>query len=90
MSKRKPLTVYISKRYLLAFRILMLLIATYFLIDMYEVWIHGIVNQGSVTHIKGDGLGFYSYFLKKVSFTCLFLWLATFGAKDLSSADKDS
>lgn len=89
MTKREPLVVYLDKKFLLAFRITMLIVSLPFLHDIYTVLSTGVANSGGVITEKGEGWGYYAYLFKKLAFAFLFIWLGTFGAKDKTQAPKD-
>lgn len=90
MSNRAPLVVYLDKKYLLAFRITMLLVSLPFLHDVYLILASGIADSGEYIVNRGEGWGYYAYLFKKSAFAFLFIWLGTLGAKGKSDIpDKD-
>ncbi len=89
MTKGGPLVVYLDKKYLLAFRITMIIVSIPFLQDVYVVLSTGIANSGGVITEKGEGWGYYAYLFKKLAFALLFLWLGSFGAKDKTKASSE-
>lgn len=84
MTTRKPLVVYLDKKFLTAFRILMIIVSIPFLHDVYTVFSSEVANSGGVVTKKGEGWGYYAYLFKKLAFAFFFIWLGTFGAKDIT------
>lgn len=82
MSNRKPLVVYLDKKYLVAFRITMLVVSLPFLNDVYLIIDSGIADSGEYIINRGEGWGYYAYLFKKSAFAFLFIWLGTLGAKE--------
>jgi len=72
----------LDKKYIVPFRIIMLLIAVPFAIEVYEVLTTGIADKGSYTITRGEDWGYYAHLGKYLSFALFFLWLGSFGVKD--------
>ena len=79
MSKIKLLKVYLDKKYLIPFRLVMLLVSLPFVIDIYVALDTGF-SGGRIAFSSGE-FGYYSYISKKAAFSAFFLWLASFGSK---------
>lgn len=82
----KPIRVYIKKKYLLGFRIVMLIVALPFLGDAYNAIITGeiLTNRGNLRVLDETSTSNFAYYAalgKEVIFSLFFLWLATFGSK---------
>ncbi|MDJ0917633.1 MAG: hypothetical protein QNJ05_07710 [Woeseiaceae bacterium] len=80
MKETKPIRVYLEKKWLTPFRILMLMLATPFIADVYSALATG-VSQGRVYDPTIDE-PFYLYVevLRDAAFALLMLWFATFGS----------
>lgn len=72
------LRVYLERKYILPFRMVMLLATVPFLINMYDAINTGIAFSGRY-YVEAYTSGFYVYLLKQGAFLLLFLWLGTFG-----------
>lgn len=81
MRKFKLLVVYLDEKYLLSFKLIMLLISAYFLYEAYIVYETGIADKGSYVIRVGEHRGYYSFLMKKCAFGLFFMWLGTFGSK---------
>ena len=70
-----------ERKYINAFRAVMLLVAVPFLLRVYDVLGTGVADLG--THIveRGDGWGYYAHLFKHAAFSIFFLWLGSFGVK---------
>lgn len=77
MSNRAPLVVYLDKKYLLAFRITMLLVSLPFLHDVYLILASGIADSGKYIVSRGEGWGYYAYLFKKIS-VCFLIYLVRY------------
>lgn len=74
--------VYIRNKYLIGFRIVMLLLALPIAIDIYEIVQTGeAVRKDVVLMNDNNSHRYYAYLLKQVMFFCFFFWLGTFGSK---------
>ena len=89
MSKRARLVVYLDKRYLLAFKICMLLVSLPFLYDVFIILSSGIADSGAYVVKRGEGWGYYVYLFKKSAFAFLFVWLGTLGSKEKLNTPED-
>lgn len=58
----------------------MLLISIPFILNSYETILNGIAISGKYTYPK-ENWGYYAYLFKELTFSLLFLWLATFGTR---------
>jgi hypothetical protein len=82
MAKLKIIKVYLDKKYLLAFRVAMILVALPFILNVYETLTSGVALDGKFTFIQGEHWGYYSYLSKNLAFSFLFLWLGLFGTEE--------
>ena len=89
ISTRTPLVVYLDKRYLLAFKICMLLVSLPFLYDVFIILSSGLADSGEYVVKRGEGWGYYAYFFKKSAFAFLFVWLGTLGSKEKLNTPED-
>lgn len=89
MNKFKLIRIYIDKKYILAFRIIMLLISWPFVVDVYEIISTGIADTGKYISVKGEDWGYYAYLSKKLAFSLFFIWLGSFGVQDKALASDD-
>jgi len=79
--------VYLEKKFLLAFRCLMIFVALFFLWPIYIAFNDGyVIGKGSKR--MASELSFYSYLLKEFFIASLFIWLGTGGARE-KKADED-
>lgn len=78
----------LDKRYITPFRIIMLLIALPFAIEIYDVLTTGIADKGSYVVARGEHWGYYTHLGKYASFALLFLWLGSSGVKDKEAANR--
>lgn len=79
----KLLVVYMEKKYLLGFKLLMMVLAIPVALEIID-----IISSGSVVNSKGKELilgeesyAFYSKLIKEIAIFVLFSWLGTFGSK---------
>lgn len=72
----------LDKRYIVPFRLIMLLIAVPFAMEVYEVLATGVADKGSYVVTRGEHWGYYAHLAKYLAFALLFLWLGSFGVKD--------
>lgn len=79
--------VYLEKKFLLVFRLLMFLIVSLFLWTVYEAFDNGYVETKGNKELEGS-LIFYLYILKQLVFAGLFIWLGAGGARDRMHNDK--
>lgn len=82
MYKFKLIRIYVDKKYLLSFKLVVLILALPFLYKVYDLITTGMVIDGEHTFIKGEDSGFYSYLINYITFSALLLWLGFFGFKD--------
>ena len=85
MKKESLITVYVEKKFLLAFRILMLSLAIVFFIPVWNCLDDGyVISKGE----KRDttSMVFFLYILKYLAMSMLFLWLGTGGAKEKNNS----
>ncbi len=79
--------VYLEKKFLLAFRLLMLFVALYFLWPVYKAFDQGyIIAKGSKSSINDTS--FYFFVFKELLIAALFIWLGTGGSKEKKTDDK--
>lgn len=72
--------VYLEKKFLLAFRFLMIFVALYFLWPIYNAFDKGyIIAKGSKSSM--NDMSFYSFVFKDLLIAALFIWLGTGGAE---------
>jgi hypothetical protein len=87
MKKYSLIHVCFEKKFLLVFRLLMIVVALCFLWPIYNA-----INDGYVT-IKGSKwingqMSFYTYIIKYFVIAALFIWLGAGGARKKESDDK--
>lgn len=79
--------VYLEKKFLLAFRMLMIFVALYFLWPVYNAFDNGyIIAKGSKNSINDPS--FYFFVFKELLIAALFIWLGTGGAREKKPDDK--
>lgn len=88
MKEPELIRVYLKRKYVLAFRIVMLLVSWPFIFDVYQVIVAGSANLGTHIAVRGEDWGYYAHLSKKGIFALFFLWLGTFGTKDIATVDK--
>jgi len=89
MSKVRLIRVYLEKKYLLAFRAVMLMVAVPFFITVYKALISGsIETRSGAIETLGNGSGFYIIILEKIAFILFFIWIGTFGSAEKKATDK--
>ena len=72
----------LDKKYIAPFRVVMLLIASPFALEAYDVLVSGFADNGSYVLARGEDWGYYAHLAKYASLALLFLWLGSFGVKD--------
>ena len=76
------LVVEINKKYLMGFKVAMIMISVPFVIDAYEIYKSGsYINKDGFEYIRGESRGYYSFLVKKAVYASFFIWLGTFGSK---------
>ena len=80
----------LDRKYILPFRIIMLLIAAPFVAEVFEVLTTGVADRGIDVIARGENWGFYAHLAKYTSFALLFLWLGSFGVKDKTASTRDN
>ncbi len=82
----KILRVYLDRKYLVGFRIIMLLVACFFLVEAYEIYSSGeAISRRNVATLgvsESEDFAYYSALGKKLAFGLFFTWLGTFGSTD--------
>jgi hypothetical protein len=79
--------VYLEKKFLLAFRFLMIFVALYFLWPIYNAFDKGyIIAKGSKSSM--NDMSFYFFVFKDLLIAALFIWLGTGGAREKKLDDK--
>lgn len=73
--------VYLEKKFLLAFRLLMFFVALCFLWPIYGAFNDGYVIVKGSKRMAGQ-MSFYSYLMKELLIAGLFIWLGTGGARE--------
>ncbi len=79
MNKLKLVRVNVNRNYLWAFRIVIFLASTPFLLDLYHVLVTGIIQDGRTTATHENGKLFYLIIIKKMAYAMLLLWFCTGG-----------
>jgi hypothetical protein len=79
MEKINLIRVYIEKKYLLSFKVIMIFITLFFLSNIYIAVDDGFVFYKGDKRLLGETL-FNMYVLKDLMISSLFLWLATGGS----------
>ncbi len=79
--------VYLEKKFLVAFRCLMIFVALSFLWPIYTALNDGYVMTKGSKSIAGQP-SFYLHLLKELLIASLFIWLGTGGARE-KKADED-
>lgn len=75
------LRIYIHKKYLVAFRIVMIIAALPFADNVYDAVTTGTTNLRTDYVTRGEHWGFYANVAKNLAFTFFFIWLATGGTR---------
>lgn len=81
MRNHKFVVVYLEKKFLFGFRLLMLFVAYVFAMNAYEAIDTSVIRYRG-REITSELGAFYLHLLKEVLISLLFLWLATGGAKE--------
>jgi hypothetical protein len=87
MNDSKTFRVYLNKKHLLAFRVIMLLVAIPFVTKVYYAISLGQIDAGTHIVIRGESWGYYTYLAKYGMFSIFFLWLASFGSRATNDVD---
>lgn len=87
MKSNVLMRVYLEKKFLLAFRLLMIFVALYFLWPIYGAFNDGYVIVKGSKRMEGQ-MSFYSYLIKDLLIAALFIWLGTGGAREKKPDDK--
>lgn len=83
MSNENPMLVrvYVPKKFLLGYRLIMLSVALVFVWDIYSLWDLGYYVSKGVKYYMGSG-PFVFYIGRQLIFCLVFLWLATGGTSE--------
>jgi hypothetical protein len=76
----------LEKKFVIPFRIVMILIALPFALEAYNVVTTGVADRGIDVVSRGEHWGYYAHLAKHASFALLFLWLGSFGVRDKATA----
>ena len=79
--------VYLDKKFLLAFRLLMFFVVFYFLWPLYGALSDGYVIVKGSKRVAGQ-FSFYSYLIKELLIASLFIWLGTGGAREKGADER--
>lgn len=82
----KIIRVFLEKKFLLGFRLIMLLIAMFFLMGAYEIYSSGESfgrggNHAVLGESSTENFAYYAELIKELVFAILFIWLGTFGSR---------
>jgi hypothetical protein len=80
----------LDKRFITPFRIVMILIALPFAIEVYDVLNTGVADRGIDVIARGEHWGYYAHLAKYASFALLFLWLGSFGVRDKAATNRST
>ncbi len=86
----KLIRVYLERKYLLTFRIVMLLIAMHFVEDLFITISTGVAEVRSSAFIRGEHWGYYAHTFKVSMIVIVFVWLGSFGAKEKAAEEFDN
>ena len=79
--------IYVGKKFLMGYRILMLLIASFFLWSIYTAFDNGFAfSKGREIPINDSSFPFFV--VREFAFALLFIWLGTGGASEKKADDK--
>ena len=79
--------VYVEKKVLMGYRILMLLIASYFFWSIYVAFDNGFAfSKGRAIPINDSSFPFFV--IRELAFASLFIWLGTGGAREKQTDGK--
>ena len=87
MKKDTLIRVYLEKKFVLAFRLLMIFVALFFLWPIYDAFNSGYVVAKGSKRMEGE-MSFYTYLIKELVIAALFIWLGTGGVREKEAADK--
>lgn len=89
MKEFKLIRVYLEKKNILPFRIMMLVASWPFLVGAFEVAVSGSASLWTHVATRGEDWGYYTNLIMKATFALFFLWLGTFGTRDIVTVGKD-
>lgn len=87
MKNEHIMRVYLEKKFLFSFRLLMFFAATFFLWPIYDAFNDGYVVVKGVKRLEGQE-SFYSYLIKEAAIAAMFIWLGTGGVREKKDSDK--
>lgn len=85
MSSTRVIRVYLERKFLYAFKVVMILVAVPFALEFYEILTTQKATLRTVTVSQGEHWGFYAELIKNGSIALFFLWLGTLGSKEKMS-----
>jgi len=71
----------LDKKYVVMFRVVMLIAAIPFVREVYEIIVSGEAELRSFTATRGDHWGYYAELSKESMIALFLLWMGTFGVK---------
>jgi len=88
--KPKPIKIFVSKAMIYPLKIVLLGIAFYFLLDLYEIFSTGIAHgrYGKVFTVHSDLFNYFGVFSVKLAFTIFFSALA-YGVREKKGDEKN-
>lgn len=87
MKKDALIHVYLEKKFLWVFRLLMIVVAMCFMWPIYDAFNDGYVTINGSKWMNGQ-MSFYTYLIKYFLIAALLIWLGTGGARQKKSDDK--
>ena len=66
-NKHKLIKLYLNKKYILGFRIVMLFCSYPFMLKVYEALINGYATMPNSIAVQGENWGYYAYLFQKIA-----------------------